>query len=134
MADATQVHQAVMNLLINATQALPPGGGVIEVTLGTREVPAGSGPLPPDLAPGTYLRLAVRDTGVGMAPETLQRIFEPYFTSKQPGRGTGLGLTVVQQVMKNHRGAVLVASEVGRGSIFELFFPRREPNPAAAMD
>jgi signal transduction histidine kinase len=66
-----------------------------------------------------------------MEPETLRQIFEPYFTSKAPGKGTGLGLTVVQQVMKNHGGTVLVSSSPGQGSTFDLFFPRHEPHAAA---
>jgi PAS domain S-box-containing protein len=127
VADVTQVHQALMNLLINASQAMPKGDGLIEITLRRFSVPAGSSQLYDDLPAGPYLRLSVRDTGEGMDAETVRRIFEPYFSSKAPGKGTGLGLTVVQQVMRNHRGTVLVSSYVGRGSVFDLFFPQPAP-------
>ncbi len=130
VADATQVHQALMNLLINASQAMPRGAGLIEITLRGFSVPAGSSQLYDDLPAGPYLRLSVRDTGTGMDAETVRRMFEPYFTRKSPGQGTGLGLAVVQQVMRNHRGTVLVSSYVGRGSVFDLFFPQPAPEPS----
>jgi PAS domain S-box-containing protein len=129
VADATQVHQALMNVLINATQAMPQGQGLIEISSRQFSVPEGFSQLHDDLAAGPYLRLTVSDTGIGMDAETVNRIFNPYFTSKPSGQGTGLGLTVVQQVMKNHRGAVLVSSYVGKGSVFDLFFPQRKPEP-----
>jgi PAS domain S-box-containing protein len=127
IADATQVHQALMNLLINAKQAMPRCTGRIEISLRRYLVPADLSELNDDLKPGPYLRLTVSDTGCGMDADTIRQIFEPYFTSKPPGKGTGLGLTVVQQVMKYHRGAVLASSYVGKGSVFDLFFPVLEP-------
>jgi two-component system cell cycle sensor histidine kinase/response regulator CckA len=131
VADATQVHQALLNLLINASQAMPQGAGVIEITLRRFCVPEGSSRTYDDLPAGPYLRLTVRDTGTGMDAETVRRMFDAYFTTKSPGQGTGLGLTVVQQVMRNHRGTVLVSSYVGKGSVFDLFFPQPGPEVPA---
>ena len=126
VADPTQVHQALMNLCINAAQAMPKGTGQIDISIVRFRMVEGFSPAHAGLGAGPYLRLTVSDTGMGMDAATVNRIFEPYFTSK-PDVGTGLGLTVVQQVMKDHGGAVLVSSAPGQGSVFDLFFPRCEP-------
>jgi CheY-like chemotaxis protein len=81
------------------------------------------------LPPGRYARLTFRDNGCGMDKTTLARAFEPFFTTKGPGKGTGLGLSVVHGIMKNHGGAVVVRSEVGKGTTFQLFFPAAQPTP-----
>jgi CheY-like chemotaxis protein len=78
----------------------------------------------PDLKPGNHLKLSVRDTGHGVAPSVLERIFDPYFTTKAPGEGTGLGLAVVQGIVKSQGGCVTVCSEVGGGTVFHVFLPR----------
>jgi len=127
LADASQVHQALMNLCINAAQAMPKGTGQIDISIVRFRMVEGFCPAHAGLGAGPYLRLTVSDTGVGMDAGTVNRIFEPYFTSKPPEVGTGLGLTVVHQVMKDHGGAVLVSSAPGQGSVFDLFFPRYEP-------
>jgi PAS domain S-box-containing protein len=128
-ADPAQIHQVLMNLCLNAAQAMP-GGGVMEVGLAAvPEPPRQAGPsiaagLPlAGLAPGPYARVWVSDTGHGMAPDIGERIFEPFFTTKKPGQGTGMGLAAVHGIVKGCGGAVLVTSEVGRGSLFEVFLP-----------
>jgi CheY-like chemotaxis protein len=115
-----------MNLAINARDAMPEGG---ELTFSTelRELDeATCRRLPYDVFPGRFLQISVTDTGVGMDREIQQRIFEPFFTTKDLGKGTGLGLASVYGTMKNHRGAIMVYSEPGRGSCFKLFLPCAE--------
>jgi len=124
LADAAQVHQALMNIGTNAVHAMRSLGGTITfveevVTLDAAEPAARNVSLPP----GSYVRLGVKDTGPGMAPEVVARIFEPFFTTKPPGEGTGLGLSVVHGIMQQHGGAVTVYSQIGRGSLFRLYFP-----------
>ena len=132
MADPTQIHQIIMNLCINAGHAMrEAGGGILEVSLQDAEFETRNAEL--NLAPGSYLRLTVSDTGCGMAPEILERIFDPYFTTKEKGKGTGLGLAVVHGIVKGYGGAVVVHSEPGQGSLFEVYFPciRQEDKPVA---
>jgi CheY-like chemotaxis protein len=80
----------------------------------------------PDMEPGTYMKLTVKDTGTGIAEEIRQRIFEPFFTTKEPGKGTGMGLSVVYGIVKAHGGAVTVQSEIGQGSTFAVYLPRAQ--------
>jgi two-component system cell cycle sensor histidine kinase/response regulator CckA len=124
LADPTQVHQVVMNLCTNAYQAMRKEAGVLEVSLEAVEVDAKLAKTQPDLHPGSYLRLSVRDTGPGLEPEVMKRIFEPYFTTKGPGEGTGLGLAVVHGIVLSLGGAILVDSQVGSGTTFQIYFPR----------
>ncbi|MFU2209086.1 PAS domain S-box protein [Solidesulfovibrio sp. C21] len=135
-ADPAQIHQVLMNLCLNAAQAMPEGG-VLEV--GLIAMPEPPRPLGPCLAagtpltelpPGPYAKLWVSDTGHGMAADISDRIFEPFFTTKKPGQGTGMGLAAVHGIVKGCGGAVLVTSAVGRGSLFEVFFPLI-PRPGA---
>lgn len=135
LADPSQVHQVVMNLCTNAYQAMREGGGLLEVRLEKVEVEAEAGPQP-TLPPGPYLRLTVRDTGHGMPPEVRERLFEPYFTTRPPGEGSGLGLAVVHGIVSRLGGAVEVESQVGEGSTFRVYFPRlaRPPAPETADD
>ncbi len=123
LIDPTQIHQVLMNLCTNAAHAMREHGGVLEigltkVRLGAEEILSW-----PDLKPGQYLQLTVSDTGHGMHPDTLQQIFDPYFTTKEPGEGTGLGLAVVHGIVKKHGGAVRVRSELGKGSTFDVLIP-----------
>lgn len=124
LADAAQVHQALMNIGTNAVHAMRGQGGTISfveevVTLDATESAARNASLPP----GTYVRIGVKDTGPGMSAEVVERIFEPFYTTKPPGEGTGLGLSVVHGIMQQHGGAVTVYSQLGRGSLFRLYFP-----------
>jgi PAS domain S-box-containing protein len=130
--DAGQLQQVVMNLAVNARDAMPSGG---RLTIATehvtvaRETPA----LPAPLAPGEYVRLTVSDTGTGMSPEVLQHAFEPFFTTKAQGKGTGLGLSTVYGIVTQSRGGIRVQSAPGRGTTFEIFFPREDRDVAGAI-
>ncbi len=126
LADPTQIHQVVMNLCTNSYHALGDGGGTVQVTL--RDVTVGGNSIAaiPDLAPGRYVLLEVRDTGCGMDEETLGKIFEPYFTSKQQGKGTGLGLAMVHGIVESYQGRITVHSRPGEGSLFRIFLPAVE--------
>ena len=123
MADPTQIHQAVMNLCTNAAHAMRDTGGTLTVSLAniTPEAEAAF-PLSAKLT-NSCLRLSVSDTGCGMSPEVLERIFEPYFTTKRPGEGTGLGLAQVHGIVESHDGIITVDSEPGKGTTFSLYFP-----------
>jgi two-component system cell cycle sensor histidine kinase/response regulator CckA len=127
--DSGQIQQVLMNLLINAWQAMPQGG---TITLQTRAVQLTDWFDPAwDLEPGPYVCLSVTDTGVGMDEETVKHLFKPFFTTKEPGQGSGLGLASAYRIMKNHRGAIQVTSKPGEGSTFTLFFPA---SPALPLD
>ena len=133
-ADAAQIHQAVLNLATNAVHAMGGGPGTLNVRL---ENISGSPLLAPDAArllAGEWVRVSVSDTGHGMDPATVRRIFEPFYTTKQPGEGTGLGLAVVHGVITAHGGAVTVESAPGKGSTFHLCFPLAESPIGKAGD
>lgn len=140
-ADAAQLHQVLMNLGTNAVQAMRGQPG--RLTVGAERVDVGEElrAQHPGLRPGPYVRVAVQDTGPGMAPEVVRRVFEPFFTTKATGEGTGLGLSVVHGIMQGHGGVVTVYSQRGRGTVFHLYFPVEEerdvavvrPDPAARL-
>jgi len=131
VAEPTQVHQIVMNLAINAYHAMEEKGGRLGVSLKQIRLEADSPLFPasasPELAPGEYALLTVSDTGTGIEKEVLGKIFDPYFTTKQIGRGTGLGLSVVHGIVKKHGGDIRVDSEVGKGSTFRVYLPVFDP-------
>jgi CheY-like chemotaxis protein len=113
-----------MNLCANAYQSLPDRQGALEVVLALAEVGPGFTPDVGQLAPGTYVRLSVRDTGSGIDPSTLPHIFDPFFTTKKPGEGTGLGLSTVHGIVSGYGGGIVVQSGAGRGSCFEVYLPK----------
>ena len=122
MANPTQMHQVVMNLMTNAYHAIEPSPGEIRVALQEAHLP--DEPWPGStLNAGCYVQLSVADTGCGIAPAALGKIFEPYFTTKAPGKGTGLGLAVVYGIVQEHRGDIKVSSTVGEGTTFQVFLP-----------
>jgi signal transduction histidine kinase/ActR/RegA family two-component response regulator len=136
LADPAQVEQVVMNLCTNAAHAMRDTTGRIDFVLEPWAVEEEQVELHGELRVGRYARLSVRDTGHGMDQATLQRIFEPFFTTKSPGEGTGLGLAVVHGVMLAHQGAVVVYSQPGEGTRFDLYFPAAPPldgAPEAAL-
>ena len=122
IADPTQIHQVAMNLMTNAYHAMEDEGGKLEVTL--QEVELGVNDfIDPSMNPGPYVCLSVADTGTGMDQITLERIFEPYFTTKKTGKGTGLGLSVVHGIVKSYQGDIKVYSEPGKGAVFHIYLP-----------
>lgn len=123
LADATQMHQVIMNLCTNAYHAMMERGGVLRVTLQERVVSSTVSADISDLPPGRYVQLSVSDTGSGMDKETLAKIFDPYFTTKEQGKGTGLGLAVVHGIIKSHQGRIEVHSEPGLGTTFDVYLP-----------
>ena len=126
-ADATQIHQVLMNLCTNAAHAMD-GEGVMEVRMSPVDLSESdlADQSIVDLKPGPYLELCVSDTGCGMDARTMERIFDPYFTTKQVGKGNGLGLAIVNGIIKRHEGAVSVATAPGKGTTFSIYIPRVE--------
>ncbi len=123
LADLTQIHQVVMNLCTNAYHAMIEKGGVLSVDLNEIKILDTNSIPDLDISPGHYLKLEISDTGSGMSPETIDKIFEPYFTTKEFGEGTGLGLAVVLGIVKEHNGFIKVYSKPGKGSSFHIYFP-----------
>lgn len=126
LADPTQIHQILMNLGTNAAHAMRDSGGILSVSLSNIETDAALIALYPTLKPGSYLKLTVGDTGHGMERNVRERIFDPYFTTKKIGEGTGMGLSVVQGIVSSLGGAISVYSEPGQGSTFHIFLPKIE--------
>ncbi|MGD8846153.1 MAG: response regulator [Desulfobacteraceae bacterium] len=123
LVDPTQIHQVVVNLCTNAYQSMQDEGGVLKVSLAEVKLNSADSIDHLDLDAGDYLKLTISDTGHGMDEKTLQRIYDPYFTTKQEGKGTGLGLAVVYGIVNAHKGAIQVNSAPGSGTTFEVFFP-----------
>jgi PAS domain S-box-containing protein len=125
LADPVQLQQVVINLVTNAAQAMEPAGGVLEVRLGDLMLDEAAARRH-DLWPGAYVSLTVRDTGCGIEPTVMARIFDPYFTTKEVGKGTGMGLAVVHGIVKHHGGAISAQSALGQGALFQVYLPVRE--------
>ena len=123
LADPNQIHQIVMNLCTNAYHALREEGGLMEVIVSQVEIGVPGGSPERRLPSGSYLVLSVSDTGRGMDQATMARIFDPYFTTKNHGEGTGLGLAVVLGIVKKYGGDIRVYSEPGQGASFQVYFP-----------
>ncbi|WP_321492355.1 PAS domain S-box protein [uncultured Desulfobacter sp.] len=121
LADATQLHQIGMNLVTNAYHAVQDQGGTITVEV--REIEVGEKLNDLEMSPGKYATLTVSDTGIGIPEEHMDKIFEPYFTTKELGKGTGLGLSVVYGIVKEHHGEIQVTSKQGKGSSFKIYLP-----------
>ncbi len=127
MADPTQIHQIAMNLITNAFQAMADTGGELYITLKPVELKHSElKPVefnPAGMTPGSYICLTIKDTGPGIDKDIQERIFDPYFTTKEKGRGTGLGLSIVNGIVQSHRGQIQVFSQPGKGTEFKVFLP-----------
>lgn len=126
MADATQIHQIVMNLCTNAAQAMEKSGGRLVVALEHAVLGTHFRTMHPDVESGNYIQLTVSDTGHGIPPNIIEKIFDPYFTTKKMGEGTGLGLSVIQGIIKSYGGEITVESIPGQGTIFRVYFPESD--------
>ncbi len=126
MADPTQIHQILMNLCTNAHHAMMYTGGLLELELSKIDIVQGELSNPSGLESGGWVKLSVKDTGTGMSPEMLERIFEPYFSTKEKGVGTGLGLAVVHGIVQSYGGIIEVFSQPGEGTAITVFLPRMD--------
>ena len=133
LADPTQIHQVVVNLCTNALHAMRAQGGKLEVALSVVSLPEEYSQSKPNLPSGRYVCLTVADTGHGMNAETIERMYEPFFTTKPVGEGTGLGLAVVHGIVQSNDGAISVNSQPGKGTQFKLYFPARDIRPGTAL-
>jgi len=135
LADPTQYYQVVMNLCTNALQAMGATGGVLRVCLKREAIGEGDGRISDaGLVPGDYIVLGVSDTGCGMESGAMKRIFDPYFTTRETGKGSGLGLSVVHGIVKNYRGGITVESEPGKGTSFSVYFPGVADKPVKVKE
>lgn len=121
-ADPTQIHQVVMNICLNARDAMSEGGS-LRIAVENVQIDENYARVNPEARPGAYVQLTVEDTGTGMSDETVKRIFDPFFTSKALGHGTGLGLSTALTIVKSHGGFINVASELGKGTRFSINLP-----------
>ncbi len=131
LVDESQLETALLNIAINARDAMP-GGGTLTVTTRGAELDADYAALHPGVTPGTYVQIEIADTGIGMPPEIVEHIFEPFFTTKAVGTGSGLGLSMVYGLIKQSQGHISVHSEVGEGTVFKLILPVARPAESQA--
>jgi signal transduction histidine kinase len=127
-ADPTQIRQVIMNLCINAIQAMD-SAGRLQIDVAEKELDGEAAAEIGEITGGRYLTLTIADTGKGMDAETLAKVFEPFFTTKGEGRGTGLGLSVADKIVRNHGGRITVTSALGRGTTFNIYFPVQAEKP-----
>jgi CheY-like chemotaxis protein len=119
----------VMNIATNAYQAMRKSGGVLNLTIEEKEVSSVGSEFYPDLHPGKYLKLTVSDNGHGIDKVVMKKIFDPYFTTRGPGEGTGMGLAMVHGIVKDHGGNIMVNSELGKGATFHIYLPIIKTRP-----
>jgi len=124
--DPTQLHQIVMNLVTNAFHAMEQSGGILDISLVDRELSEQDLKHQPGIAAGEFVVLSITDSGSGISPEIKEKIFEPYYTTKEVGKGTGLGLAIVHGIVTSSGGFITCESEIGKGTVFKVFFPAVE--------
>ena len=126
MGDPTEIHQIIINLCTNASHAMKTSGGILEAAVSEVTLDRKSASLYEDLSPGDFVKMTIRDSGEGIAPDILKKVYEPYFTTKEFGAGSGMGLSVVYGIIKKCKGAIKIASTVGEGTVVEVLFPKIE--------
>jgi nitrogen-specific signal transduction histidine kinase/ActR/RegA family two-component response regulator len=133
LGDPTQVHQILLNLCVNARDAMPNGGNL---TVGVENCVLDEqyAAMNIQAKPGCYVNFSVTDSGMGMRQEVIDKIFEPFFTTKEPNKGTGLGLSTVMAIVKSHEGSINVYSDLGRGTTFKVYLPAMESSPGARQE
>ena len=124
LAAPVEIQQILMNLATNASLAMQEKGGTLEVSLTDIDFEPDSPVFGADVSPGEYVQLMVKDTGIGMGPDVMKRVFEPFFTTREVGKGTGMGLAVVYGIVKDLQGTITVESELGVGSTFRVLLPK----------
>lgn len=129
LADPVQIDQTLINICTNASQSMEETGGNLTINVENVDLDSEAAGRYPDLSAGNYLIIAISDTGSGIDPENIDRIFDPYFTTKEFGKGSGMGLTVVHGIVKNHGGAITVDSEPGKGATFTILLPVVDEKP-----
>jgi two-component system, cell cycle sensor histidine kinase and response regulator CckA len=134
MADPTQIHQIIMNLCTNAGHAMQENGGILEIGIESIDPDSEFMGSHFGLQPGSYIKLTISDTGDGIPPENINRIFEPYFTTKEQGKGTGLGLAIVHGIVKSYGGIITVDSWAGKGTTFDIYLPSNEDSNKTKED
>lgn len=132
LADPTQIHQIIINLGTNALHAMDETGGILGVGIQNVVLDKDAASIDPGLIPGNYVKVTVSDTGQGIAPGVINQIFDPYFTTKDIGKGSGMGLSVVLGIIKTHEGAICVESELGKGTVFSVYLPVVEEKATVA--
>ena len=123
LADATNIHQIIMNLCTNAFHAMEQGGGILTVTLQNLDISPEKSASTPGMTPGPHVCLSVSDTGSGISPEVIAKIFDPYFTTKKVGKGSGMGLSIIHTIVHNYNGTISVDSNPGKGTRFDVILP-----------
>jgi len=131
--DATQLHQVLMNLCVNARDAMP-GGGMLTLSAGNVHCDKPDLAAPPDLNAGPYVVVRVHDSGTGIPADIIDKIFDPFFTTKEVGKGTGLGLSTVAGIVRSHGGGISVVSKVGEGTTFNIYLPAAPSESAVQAD
>ena len=129
MANPIQLHQVFMNLCTNAIQAMQVEQGVLSIRIAETTIGKNSTRMDGELQPGKYITIEVSDTGVGIAKDNIERIFEPYFTTREDGEGSGLGLALVHSIVKRYKGNIYVKSEIGKGTLFTICLPISKESP-----
>ncbi len=130
LADPIQIIQLLMNIATNASEAMEETGGILEITVENETLKEGSAKSYLELAKGDYIKITLSDTGPGIEPEIIDQIFDPYFTTKEIGKGSGMGLAVVHGIVKGHNGAITVDSQSGKGATFTILLPVVTEKPA----
>ena len=123
IVDPTQVHQVLMNLCTNAYHAMEETGGILSISLHNKTLTGQDLTGHPDVQPGNFMQLSIQDNGVGIPQELQEKIFDPYFTTKEIGKGTGMGLSIVHGIVKSYGGYITCRSRIGEGTVFDIFLP-----------